>query len=146
MSIHILLNNWKQRQLPSINLEDKVSLKYIMRQFLKCQKIFIFFSKDIFAEILQFTQKYLVFSKGGPFEYFRKYILRQFLKCQKIFKGIFSRKFYNLRENIVRVLPLNIFWHFKNCLIKILGDWIWTTFRLSTGTKSSPTLVFQIIN
>ena len=26
--------------VPSINPEDKVSLKYIIRQFLKCQKIF----------------------------------------------------------------------------------------------------------
>ena len=66
--------------VPSINPEDKVSLKYILRQFLKCQKIFSQKFHNLWENIL-------FFSKGGPFEYFRKYIIRQFLKCQKIFKG-----------------------------------------------------------
>ena len=111
--------------VPSINPEDKVSLKYIIRQFLKCQKIF---KGYIFAEISQFTRKYLFFSKGGPFEYFRKYILRQFLKCQKIFKGntlrIFSRKCYNLRENILWIL-------FDILKIVLLRFWVTGSEQLS---------------
>ena len=74
--------------LPSINPEDKVSLKYIIRQFLKCQKIFKGSTLRIFSrKFHNLRENILFFSKGGPFEYFRKYILRQFLKCQKIFKG-----------------------------------------------------------
>ena len=92
--------------VPSINPEDKVSLKYIIRQFLKCQKIFKGSTLRIFSRKFDnLRENIFFFSKGGPFEYFRKYILRQFLKCQKIFKGntlrIFSRKCYNLRENIL---------------------------------------------
>ena len=64
--------------VPSINPEDKVSLKYILRQFLKCQKIF----KGYFRGNFTIYAKISCF-----FEYFRKYIIRQLLKCQKIFKG-----------------------------------------------------------
>ena len=51
--------------VPSINPEDKVSLKYILRQFLKCQKIFS-------RKFHNLCENILLFAKGGLFEYFRK--------------------------------------------------------------------------
>ena len=89
-----------------------------------------------FAEIVTFSN--LKYKEGGlrifsltfwkVLEYFRKYILRQFLKCQKIFKGntlrIFSRKCYNLRENILWIL-------FDILKIVLLRFWVTGSEQLS---------------